>query len=301
MTKSSCPVATLRWALEGDTVSRPYCRMGQDYPCECVYCNDYSYRKALDACAIANAASADYRATLVRASQAFQLLAEIGKAIAAALSPGLGVALMIRDAGALRSSGGGNLRGFTFRVTGKRGAAKVHFGKVGLCKWQGINDYGGVKLGLQIEGHEKLAYVSLGQLDRIPMTIEQLDSERVAKTEATIVRDAIAPHRPKLVVALKRRGKGPIAYVVSGRDAGQHGVVFWVGPDKRTQEPNARLGIRTASGAVVWASAYECASEPMVAVTREERTELERVAADAALDGYPERAREILAQTRKPQ
>jgi len=116
-----------------------------------------------------------------------------------------------------------------------------------------------------------------------------------------IVREAIAPHRPKFVAPPLRRGRrgaGPVAYVVSGRDAGKHGEVFWVGDDKKTGETNARLGIRQASGEVIWASAYDCADAPCTVVPSTERKEMERVAADFAMEGRPDKARAVLAATR---
>lgn len=290
-------VSELKYAIEGIVVSRPDCRMGQDYDCACVYCSDHTYQRALADAVARNAATAAHRARIVELIGAFRCLAAIGAAIRSAGAPGAGFARMIHDAGELRTSTGGNLRGFSFRVTGRRGSAKQHFGRAGVCKWKGDNSYGGIKLGLAIPGEEKLAYCSFAQLERIPLTVEQIESDLYERSEAMMVRDATASCRPKLVVALKRRGNGPVAYVVNGRDAGASGQVFWCGPDKRN-EPNARLGIRTASGAIVWASAYDCASEP-VAITHTERRQLERIAADAVMEGRIDQAREILSQTRE--
>lgn len=294
-----CPVRARKLAIDGVVVSRNYCRMGQDYDCRCNYCCDASYNAAVADAGRRNAETTVDRARIVRLTTPFEALAQIGAAISAAGSPGASISRMIRDAGELRQSFGGEVRGFSYRVTGKRGSAKRHFGKVGVCKWVGKSEDGTTRIGLQIEGEEHLAYCAASQLERIPMTAESLVEDARRRTEQVIVREAIAPHRPRLVVASLRRGRpGPTAYVVSGRDAGKHGEVFWVGPDKRTGEPAARLGIRQADRTVIWASAYECADEPCEMVEIEERREIERVAADLALEGSSDKAREVLATTR---
>lgn len=296
----TCPVTARMRALGGVTVERHYCRMGQDYDCRCTYCSEGAYIIAMRLAEVQNAATAELRTRVIRAAESLMWLSHIGLAFASACSPGAGISRMIQDTGLLRESSGGDLRGFKFMVLGKRGSAKQHYGKVGVCKYHGNDGYDRVRIGLAVAGEEKLAYCTFSQLERVPMRAEDLLAEAVNRTEQVAVKQAIAPYRPKLEVVVKRRGKKQIAYVVSGPGVGKHGEVFWAGPDKRTGEQNARLGIRTADGTVVWASAYDCAATPMVAVSAAERKELERVAADYAMEGKDEEAREILRHTRTP-
>ncbi len=185
---STCPVTARERALTGIVVQRNYCRWGQDYDCQCNYCNDGSYAKALIAAKQQNDETAEHRAWIVKITAGLEALALIGRAVRAAASPGFGYSQMIQDAGALRGSFGGNVRGFSYRVVGKRGNAKQHFGKVGVCKWIGQGDEGTPRVGLQIDGEEKLAYCACSQLERIPMTAESLVADAVERTERVIVR-----------------------------------------------------------------------------------------------------------------
>jgi hypothetical protein len=298
---STCPVIARQRAVAGVVVQRNYCRMGEDYDCRCNFCCDSSYAAALDAAEKQNASTAKHRAWIVKVTSAFEALSQIGKAVRAAAAPGWAYACMIRDAGFLRQSFGGHLRGFSFRVVGKRGSAKKHFGKIGTCKWVGENEEGTLRIGLLIEGEEKLAYCAASQLERLPLGADVLVEDIIRRTDAMIVRDAIAPYRPKFVASLSRSGRGrrgPMAYVVTGHDRGKHGEVFWIGADKRTGEAGARLGIREASGAVIWASAYDCADQPCTVVSAAERKDMERVAADMAIEGRFDEARTVLSAIR---
>jgi hypothetical protein len=300
---SACPVIARQLALPGVVVQRNYCRMGEDYDCRCNFCCNHSYAAALAAAEKQNASSSKHRAWIVKVTTAFEALSQIGKAVRAAAAPGWAYSCMIRDAGFLRQSFGGQLRGFLFRVVGKRGSAKKHFGKIGTPKWVGENAEGTPRIGLQLEGEEKLAYCAVSQLERLPLEADVLVEDVIRRTEAVIVRDAIAAHRPKFVASLKRSGRGhrgavPTAYVVTGHDAGKHGEVFWIGADKRTGEADARLGIRVANGATIWVSAYDCADQPCTVVSAKERKDMERVAADMAIEGRFDEARAVLSAIR---
>jgi hypothetical protein len=317
MTLTGCPATDHAHAVHGQIITgAPYCRMGQDYDCTCRYCSSDTAARYATGVAEYNAATADHRAQVARVTSAFLHLATIGAAVRAALSPGLGIGLMIGDVLPLLASTHGNLRGAHFRIVGKRGNAKLHAGKVGVCRWIGEGDSfapvprfrGGwrdttvptVRVGLSIEGEAKLVYVAHGQLERLPTPA----AEHRARIEVALVKAAIAPLRTKLVVAMTKRGKpkaGQIAYVVEGRDAGASGTVFWCGTDKRTGETDTRLGIQPAYGETIWVSAYDCAATPVRPVDREERCAIERVAADAVESGSPEAARAVLAQLREAQ
>jgi hypothetical protein len=318
MTLTACPVTDHAHAVHGQIItSAPYCRMGQDYDCVCRYCSSATAAEYAAKITAYNAATADHRAQVARVASAFLHLAAIGTAVRAALAPGLGVALMLGNVLPLLASTHGNLRGAHFRIVGKRGNAKLHTGKVGICRWIGEGDSFApapryrngwrpdttaptVRVGLSIEGEAKLVYVAHGQLERLPTPA----AEHRARIEASLVRAAIAPLRAKLAVAMTKRGKpkaGQIAYVVEGRDAGASGTVFWCGTDKRTGETDARLGIKLANGETIWVNAYDCAASPVCAVSRDDRILIERIAADAVEGGSPEAAREVLAQLREAQ
>jgi len=315
MTLTNCPATDYAHATLGQLLTpAPYCRMGEDYDCTCRYCSSASAARYAAEVAAYNAATADHRAEVARVAGALLALGAIGQAVRAALSPGHGIAHMLRDVVPLLNSTHGSLKGAFFQITGKIGNAKLHTGKTGVCRWIGegasfapVPRYRGgwrqdrttptIRVGLEIAGEPKLVYVAFSQLDRLP-TPEDVSH---ARTIAAIVKKAIAPLRPKFDVVLTKRGKprkGQIAYIVEGRDAGASGEVFWIGADKRSGEANTRLGIKTADGQTIWASAYDCAAEPMRTVDRTERALLERVAADAVEEGRLDDAREILGQLR---
>ena len=303
MTLSRCPVTDHNLATTGTTVRRPYCRWGQDYDCGCVYCSDSAYNAACKQAAEWNVATEAHRAWVVSITSALAVLANVGRAIALVASlPG---AIRAFALGAVAVYHEVPSKGARYRVVGKRGNAKKLQGVTGVCKWIGESDFrgrstGGYRIGLAVEGEAKLVYVAFGQLERVPETQEEI----LAKIERQIVQIAITTPgvRPRWVGTLPaRRSKknpAPVAYVVSGRDRGTSGTVFWIGADKRTGEVDGRLGIRCDNGATVWASAYDCrneapTSEPLPA---DERALIERIAADAVLSDQVDKARELLVQ-----
>ena len=315
MTITMNPAADHTLATRGRVVeSAPYCRMGQDYDCGCRYCSAAAAARYAAEIAEWNAATVEHRAYVATITGALACLAAIGRAVATALSPGLGLGVMVHDLAALLASDIGDLKGAHYQITGKRGNAKAHTGKVGICRWVGAGDSfepmprfrGGwrastkaptTRIGLAIEGEPKLVYVSFGSVTRLRTPA----AEFAARVEAAVVRAAIAPVRAKLAVRMTPRGKvskGQVAHVVEGRDAGKSGEVFWCGADKRTGEVATRLGVKTAVGETLWVSAYDCAAAPAVLVPREERELIERIAADAAEEGRLDDARTILASRR---
>lgn len=132
MTLTDCPVTDNRAASEGRIMCAGYCRMGQDYDCRCAYCNAGTYAAEAAAIKAWNLATAEHRAHVVRVTSAFACLANIGKAVFAALAPGLAVNVLAMWAAYAWGSSDGNIRGFYFRITGKRGKAAAHVGKVGV-------------------------------------------------------------------------------------------------------------------------------------------------------------------------
>ena len=303
MTLSRCPVTDHKLATSGMTVSRPYCRWGQDYPCECVYCSDSAYSAACKRAEEWNAATAEHRAWVVTLTAALAVLANVGRALALVAS--LPNALRAFALGAAVVYHEVPCKGARYRVVGKRGNAKKFQGVIGVCKWIGEADFrgrtGGKRVGLAVEGEAKLVYVAFGQVERVPETQEEI----LAKIERAIVQAAITTPgvRPrwtgKLPARRSKKNPGPVAYVVSGRDRGASGTVFWIGADKRTGEVDGRLGIRCANGATVWASAYDCRNEAPTSTTTlpaDERALIERMAADAVMADRPVLARELLGQ-----
>lgn len=304
MTLSRCPVTDHKLAISGLTVSRPYCRWGQDYPCECVYCSDGAYNAACKQAAEWNAATAAHRAWIVSITSALAVLANVGRAMALVASlPG---AIRAFALGAVAVYHEVPCKGARYRVVGKRGNAKKLLGVTGVCKWIGESDFRGLstgayRVGLAVEGEPKLVYVAFGQVERLPETQEEI----LAKIERQIVQVAITSPgvRPrwtgKLPARRSKKSPPPVAYVVSGRDRGASGTVFWIGADKRTGEADGRLRIRCSNGATVWASVYDCRNEAptdTVPLPADERALIERIAADAVLANQPELAHDLLAQ-----
>lgn len=144
------------------------------------------------------------------------------------------------------------------------------------------------------------------QCERMPL----VEGENEARVERQVVRAAIAAVRPRWtgVVPKKTRRQSaaawkascPMAYVVTGRGAGNSGRVFWQGVDKKTGE-TTRLGLETDRNVTIWTTVWDCANEPtwQLYIAPEEKALLERIAADSVMADRPELAREILASTRQ--
>jgi len=311
-----CPVEGFKLATEGRKAERFYCRWGQDYDCGCNYCSDSAYAAACAKAAAWNEATAEHRAWVAQITNSFRCLAAIGKVMALVASMPTAIYLFMCDAAAAFHDI--PCKGMRYRIIGKRGNAKPHFGKVGVCKTFGESSYGrrpatwrgrwidngpvSMRIALEIAGESGVVWVPFGQVERLPEDVGVLS----AKLERAIVKATLAEAgvRPRWNGPVVRRPtkKNPqvMAYVVSGRDRGASGRVFWLGDDRKTNEQNARVGIKCENGAVVWASVYDCRNEaPSATSTWVSPSEIEiaeRVAADAVLAEQPEKAREILAQ-----
>ena len=312
MTLTTCPVTDHKLAVEGKTVSRPYCRMGQDYDCGCVYCSHSSYAAATAAAAEWNAETAEHRAWVVTVTGALACLAVIGRAMNLVASmPGAIREFSINAATVYHNVPS---KGTSYRVTGKAGNAKHHQGKVGVCKWIGEATYNNrpanwrghwqdnhkptVRIGLAVEGEAKLVYVPFKQVERIadaPAVIAAQLARQII--EVTLAEANVLPRWTGTLPGRRsKKNPPPVAHVVSGRDKGASGSVFWIGADKRTGEADARLGIRCANGSTVWASVYDCRNEAADTTPADERAITESVAADAVQEGKLEKARELLAK-----
>lgn len=320
MTTTSCPVADHKLAVDGMKVERHYCCMGQDYDCGCNFCSNYAYAKAVDVANAWDLSTAAHRASVAAVTGALECLAIIGRIMALVASMPTAIRQFAVDAATLYHHTA--TKGARYKVTGKAGAAKLHHGVEGVCKWIGESEYNArpagwrgtwngtskvtVRIGLAVEGQAKLVYVPFGQCERITAAPDDLAAEIAAQLERKIVAVTIAEAgvRPrwtgKLPAGRKtKKNPAPMAYVVSGRDQGASGTVFWLGADKRTGEADARLGIRCENGTTVWASAYDCRNTPPTGTaptSADERTLIERIAADAVMADKPELARKLLAQ-----
>lgn len=203
----------------------------------------------------------ELRARLEVALVAYEALQAIGKAIAAALAPGARVQAFIMGAVAEWKT---VRKGRWYEVTGKRGNAKLVQGKIGQCmgvyteerrSMYGTWSYGSTtKAALKIEGQEKLAYVTVGNLE--PVT-EPADAERARmEREAAAQRKAI--ERPAFPAHCAGR-HGVRGCIVDGVHRGKSGKVFWHGV--KNGEP--RVGVKLCackkrcSCEVAWCSARD--------------------------------------------
>lgn len=309
MTIPTCPVAAYKLAIEGYTVpSAPYCRMGQDYDCNCAYCNYSVQAKYVAEAAARTAATAEHRAWVAQITSSYKALAAIGRAVHQALVIGNMLRTLAIWAGTAYDSLDGNLKGMTFKVTGKAGRAKAQHGKVGVVRWVGEDARAtsyysrDVKvttvLGLAIEGEPKLVYVPAKQCTRQAITAEQ----NMARIETAIMDQAIKevltwtgtiPAKKRSEKRDAHLARCPLVYVTSGRDKGASGRAFWKSPDGK------RVGVETGTVGVVWVQASQVSDKPVAAavveVSAEERALIKRIAADAAMDGDADKTRELLA------
>jgi hypothetical protein len=312
MAYTPCPVADHKLATEGLTVKRHYCRMGQDYDCRCNYCSSHSYAVACEAAKEWNAATAEHRAWVASITGALKCLALVGRTMALVASMPLAIGTFASNAATAYHDVPS--KGARYRVVGKAGNAKHHQGKVGVCTWIGESDYSRrpvnwrgryvdnskptVRVGLTVKGEAKSVFVPFGQVERIL----ESQAETAAQIERAIVKITLAESgvRPRWTGTLparkSKKNPPPMAYVVSGRDRGVSGTVFWIGADKRTGEADARIGI-CVNGEKLFFSAYDCRNTPVdtTPTSADERALIERVAADAVMDEQPELARELLA------
>jgi len=165
-------------------------------------------------------------AAVSASASAYGALAAVGKAVAAAAAPGAGVGAFVTGAIAVWNE---HTKGAWYEVTGKRGTAKAHFGKVGECVWvgeRGFTKYGhtsySVRVGIKPLGASEALFVPASCVTRVLPPAEALPA--IAAKEAAVAEKAA---RTPLAA-----GKGSIVTVAFGPCAGAIGRVFWVGSGK---------------------------------------------------------------------
>ena len=185
------------------------------------------------------------------ALSAFAVLGTIGQAIAAALSPGLGVSLFITDAITKWNT---VTEGGWYRVTGGRGTAAKAKGFEGQLVSLYKNDYGTLRAKL-VAADGSTATVASKQISRLPAP-KAIAEPDMPKAKRDAVRAEVIS-RPMYWGRVGRRGE--TGYVYAGKYAGQTGHVFWQSADR------AKLGLKNCgcSGRcdhpVVWCSAHDVA------------------------------------------
>ena len=227
----------------------------------------------------------------VRAAMA---LSTIGAAVRAALAPGLAITMFFAD---VVSAWNTVAKGRMYRVTGKRGKAKEHYGKVGVCTWIGESTWSAprqyrtaswnrppssttLRAGLKIEGEEKPVYVPASALE--PVVDTQLHARIAAKAERE--RCAAATKvRPSAAV------RGATVLVIAREHAGLVGKVFWVGADKKGS--GLRIGVkfcackRRCECKTAWVGEHEAVPPPTHAETYEQAEAVMIALAECGLDG----------------
>ena len=236
-----------------------------DYPCSgCPSCNALACLGHCLATAGNLAATAELRASCEIALAAYTALRVIGNAIAAALSPGKAVQQFIEGA---VSEWNTVRKGRYYQVEGKRGNAKKVHGAIGRCMGiyteERVSRYGSYSYGtttkaaLKIDGHEKLVYVTLGNL----VPVVEPDDARVARQEheAAKAREAaVQAARPAFPAHLAGKS-GATGRIIAGPFTGKTGKVFWHG----VKAGGARVGVklcaclRRCSCQVAWCSAHD--------------------------------------------
>jgi hypothetical protein len=236
-----------------------------DYPCGgCAQCSSlHSLGHAL-ATAGRLTAEEELRASCEIALAAYSALRAIGAAIAAALSPGKAVQQFVEGATAEWNT---VRKGRYYTVAGKRGNAKKVHGAIGRCMGiyaeERVSRYGSYSYGtttkaaLKIEGHEKLVYVTVGNLEPV---VEPADARaaREAREAAKAREAAIQAARPAFPAHLAGR-HGATGNIIAGPFSGKTGKVFWYG----VKAGGARVGVKLCSCSkrcscqVAWCSAHD--------------------------------------------
>lgn len=198
------------------------------------------------------------RARLECGVRGMQVLASIGRAVASAGAPGLGVGRWLADTIAewnlVRS-------GRWYRVVGRRGKAKEHFGVEGeVVRIEEAPGYQGGRgtrrAALKIPGETKWIWVPVSTLApaREPAEVTR-EKRREEESKAERAK------RPAFAGA-----KGDAAWVIDGPNAGRNGTVIWTGFARGEQ----RVGVKWGAGEndVAWCSAVDViAADQLIQVT----------------------------------
>lgn len=237
---------------------RYYASFDTDYDCYgCPSC-DWTHRLGY---AIAQAASLTVaeplRVRCQTALAAYTALCAIGQTVAAALAIGGAVQAFVLGAASVWNT---VRKGRWYRVLGKRGNAKKVHGAVGQCMGvytePRVSRYGSYSYGkttkaaLKIDGHDKLVYVTIANLEPA--------AEPDEACAARIDREAAKAARPAFPARLAGKG-GVTGHIVFGPHAGKAGKVFWYGE----KAGGARVGVKLCSCSkrcscqVAWCSAHD--------------------------------------------
>jgi hypothetical protein len=195
----------------------------------------------------------------------FDMLARIGRQIAAIGAIPAGICTFVRSALAVDKS---PLKGFWYRVDGKRGKAKAHHGVEGECVWSGetshVQDrpqgWRGTwngrtsttsRVGILPIDTDKPIYVPASCVTRIPTPADGAD--RTAKRAYV---KAVRGVRPNYYGHTGR--KADVGCVVAGPHKGLTGQVFWSKISDVLGSEDGRVGLKTSRDAEsLWLSARD--------------------------------------------
>ena len=236
-----------------------------DYDCGgCAACDWAKRLGYVIADAATLTAGGDLRVRCETAITAYETLRAIGRAVAAAIAPGDAVQSFVLGAVAEWNM---VRKGRWYRVAGKRGnASKVH-GAIGLCVGVYVDErrsaYGTwsngttTKAALKIDGQEKLAYVTIANLEPVAEP-QSAGAARLERGAAQIRRSIERPAFPAHLVG--KRGTTSTGCIVAGPHCGKSGKVFWYG-EKKQGDPRVGVKLCTCSKRctceVAWCSARD--------------------------------------------
>lgn len=234
------------------------------------------------------AAQIDAHAQLYQSVAGFAALAEIGRQVAEIAKIGYAISAFIQGAIAIWNT---VTKGRWYRVEGKRGKAKAHYGTEGECVWIGETSYvqerpanwrgnwrgrtsTTLRAGILSIGADKPIYVSTSSLSPITAPIEgaaRAEKRTRAKAERNV--------RPNYYGRTGR--KADIGCVVAGSHRGTRGQVFWSKIHDVLGE-DGRVGIKTSKDAEpMWIGARDVVG-PAARYAEFAKFEIERLA-----DGEP--------------
>jgi hypothetical protein len=252
--------------------------------CGCAGCHTAGYRSAagsysrpsydaaraqFEACRaigifVWRAAHVEAHGAIYQGVAGYDMLARIGRQIAAIGAVPAAIATFVRAAVAIDAK---PIKGYWYRVEGKRGKAKAHQGLEGECTWIGESSYAQerprgwrgnwngrtsttLRAAILPTGAEKPTYVPASSLTRIPTPASGAD--RTAKRDLA---KAVRHVRPNYYGRTGR--KADVGYVVAGPHKGVTGQVFWtkiidvLGDD-------GRVGVKTSRDAEpLWIAARD--------------------------------------------
>lgn len=197
------------------------------------------------------------RTELERGVRGMFALAQIGRAVAAAGAPGLGVSQWI---GSAIRNWNEVQPGRWYRVTGKRGHAKEHHGAEGevMRIEHGPGRYGSrgaLRAALRLPGESKWAWVPTSALTPVPRPVEAV-ADKTAEERSKAEEEAARAARPAFVGE-----KGDAVYVIAGPNAGRNGVFFWAGVNRGQERVGVRTTVLRGGEDAAWCDARDVIAE----------------------------------------